>query len=231
MGRTSSKWSEHKHFWEHRAKQGTQEWLDARIGRITGSNSGAMADKSHFKKPKEMGLIIAGVVTEEFDEESLRRMNHGHQYEPKARAWYEKKYGCQATERGLCVSKTDNRFAASVDGDIIGTDGILEIKCPQKMYRPIEKYIQNVQNGWIPPANYCDHIWDTHICQMQQGMYVLNKKWCDYVVYCTSTEQIFTQRIHFDPVYWAKHMQILDKNYGLYIEPYLKQALSVPCRA
>jgi len=82
--------------------------------------------------------------------------------------------------------------------------------------------------GWKPPKNYTDHIWDAHYTQCQHGMAVLGKKWCDYIVYCNY--QIFKQRIVFDPKYWENHYSTIKKNYEIYIRPYLKNGYPiVPC--
>jgi len=213
-------WREYDNFWEHTAEQGTEAWKNARIGRVNGSNSGAITGKSRFKSPEETGKIIAGVETEIFSEEALERMNHGTKMEPLVRNWYEKEYNCSVLERGLCVLKSDVTIGASVDGDILNTDGIIEIKCPVKMYQPLLTYMENVEHGWKPEKEYVGHIWETHYCQMQQGMFVLNKKYCDYIVYCEP--QVFTQRINFNPEFWKEHYSVIKKNYNKYVLPYLK---------
>jgi len=215
-------WKDRGHYYEHSGKQGTEEWKEARIGRINSSNSRAMTGKSNFKTAEETGKIIAGIKIEEFTPEAIERMNHGTKMESPVRTWYEKTNNCKAVERGLCVLKSDIRIGASVDGDVLNSDVIIEIKCPVKMYRPILTYLENVDHGWKPEKGYHDHIWDSHFCQMQHGLFVLNKKFCDYIVYCSESSQVYTQRIEFDPVFWKDHYSILDTNYKKYIYPYLK---------
>lgn len=214
-------WVDRGTFWEHRASQGSEEWKKARMGRINSSNTGAMAGKSSFKNPEETGRFIAGVEVEEFSTKSLEAMNHGHQFEPICREWYEKTYKCKVLERGLCIPKNCDFIGASVDGEIIGTEGIIEIKCPKKMYRPILNYMNMKEQGWTPPINYYNHIWSTHLCQMMQAMFVLNKQYCDYIVYSTEDSKVFVQRVHFDPIFWNNHFEIIQTNYSSYIIPYL----------
>ena len=214
-------WTDHGAFFEHNAPQGTKAWKEARIGVCTGSVSGALAGNSRFKNPEETGKIIANVEEEKFTEEALERMNYGHKYEPEARKWYENAYKCKVLERNLCRSKEDFRIGASVDGDIINKNGIIEIKCPQKMYRPLISYMDMKASGWIPPSNYYDHIWPTHLDQCFHGMYVLKRDFCDYIVYCPEEGKIFTQRINFDLDYWNNHYAKLSTNYDLYVKPYL----------
>ena len=214
-------WIDRGSYYEHTAAQGTKPWGDARLGRVNSSNSGAMVGKSPFKTAEETGKIIAGVVEEQFSDKSIQAMDHGHFCEPRGRNWYEKTYDCKVIERGLCVSKEDFRFGASVDGEIVGKDGIIEIKCPKKMWNPILNYMNAKERGWKPPPNYYDHIYDTHLCQMMHGMAILKKSFCDYIVYSTEDNKVFVQRVHFDPEFWNNHYQILKKNYELYIAPYL----------
>ena len=41
---------------------------------------------------------------------------------------------------------------------------------------------------------------------MQLGMAILDKKWCDYVVYCPPENKVFVQRIPFNSDYWNNEM-------------------------
>ena len=214
-------WVNRGDFWECLAPQKSEEWLRARRGRVNGTDTGPLAGKSTFKTPEETGKIIAGIEEPVFLKENLEYMNHGVRSEPLARAWYEKNYKCKVLERGLCVPTWDTTIGTSVDGDIIGTDKILEIKSPRKMYGSILKYMDAISAGWKPPPNYYDHIFPTHFAQMQQGMRILNKAYCDYVIYSTSDAKVFTQRIAFDPIYWEKHYAIIKQNYDLYVKPHL----------
>jgi len=213
----SDNWKEHANYWEHSAPQGSEEWKNIRIGRVNTSDSGALVGESNFKTPEQTGKIIAGLETVPDN----AAMQHGHKYEPYARKWYEKQYNCKVKELGLCVCKWDITIGASVDGIVIDTDGIIEVKSPQKMYKPLQNYIDHVNRGWKPEAGYKDHIWKTHYSQMQHAMFVLNKKWCDYIVYCTSTGQIFTQRIKFDMEFWKQHYLKIKENYNLYVKPHI----------
>ena len=162
-----TKWIDHGTYLEYSAPQGDDAWLEGRKGRTTTSVSGAMANRSRFKTAEEQGRIIAGVYKEEFTPEAIERMAHGTNTEAEARNWYSKICGHNIEERGLIVPKWDCTIGASIDGDIIGTDGIIEIKCPIKMYYPLEQYMDQKKSGWSPPSNYYKHIWPTHFDQIQ----------------------------------------------------------------
>ncbi len=99
-------------------------------------------------------------------------------------------------------------------------EGILEIKSPVRMYRPLTNYIASQQLKQeqgittIPPQTastnpdihrqFFSHIWQTHFDQMQQGMAVLRKSWCDYVVY--TPKQMFCQRIPYCHQYYLQQL-------------------------
>lgn len=224
------KWIDHGPYWELTAPQGDDIWLEGRKGRTTTSVSGALANKSKFKTPEEQGKIIAGVVKEFFGEEELKRMSHGTATEPTARNWYSKHSNQRIVERGLIVPKWDPTIGASVDGDIVGTDGIIEIKCPAQMYYPLEQYMDQLKTGWVPRPDYFKHIWPTHYIQMQHAMAVMEKKWCMYIVYSTSDRSVFTQKIPFDQKYWDNHYKIITENYQKYVKPYLDGKYPImPC--
>ena len=214
-------WIDHGNYWELRAPQGDDIWKEGRLGRVTSSVSGAMGGNSIFKTPEEQGLIIAGVKEEIFTPEALERMSHGSSSEPMARDWYQSTITDPIVERGLIVPKSDPLLGASVDGDISGSDMIIEIKCPLSMYYPLEQYMEQLKTGWVPRPDYFKHMWPTHYIQCQHSMYVLGKKYCVYIVYCTTESKVFTQKIPFDPEFWDQHYRKIKENYDKYVKPHL----------
>jgi len=221
MSDSKYEWIDHGSYWELKAPQGDSIWKEGRLGRITTSVSGAMAGRSNFKTPEEQGLIIAGVKEEIFTSTELERMGHGTNTEPEARCWYSTSIPNQIAERGLIVPKWDLTLGASVDGDILNSDGIIEIKCPLSMYYPLEQYMDQLKTGWIPRSDYFKHIWPTHYDQMQHAMAVMGKKYCVYIVYCTVESKAFTQKIPFNPEYWENHYIKIKENYEKYVKPHL----------
>lgn len=229
-----SSWKDCGKFWTNTAPQGSIEWLAARKGliplkeilgkdyyttkitttegmlissRVTGSNFGSAAGVSKFTTPKELALYVSGLQEQKFTEESLKNMAHGTAYEPMAREWYENNTGLKVEEVGLAVPKWNIHLGSSVDGVVKGEKGILEIKCPKKMYGPLSDHINHLGTGWKPPNKYYhQHIWNTHYAQMQGGMAILDKEWCDYIVYSTSDCKVYTERIPFNKDYWEKRL-------------------------
>lgn len=147
-------------------------------------------------------------------------MEFGTLNEPIARQWYEKECGVKVEEIGLAVPKWDMRIGASTDGMVIGTDKIIEIKCPNKMYEPLKAHRLMKKMGMKPEKFHHSHIFDSHYAQMQGTMAVLGKKWCDYVVY-TPTD-VNVEEVEFNPDYWNNYLYPrLDSFIRTYLEPLL----------
>ena len=229
-----SEWVNRGNCWINLAEQGTEPWLHARKGkipvkyltntsespsnpsistiqtvnaRVTGSNYGAAAGRSRFSTRKDLALEIAGVKEKVFSEESKKNMAHGTKYELHARRWYEEHFGVEVEEIGLAVPKWNFHLGASVDGIVKGHKGIIEIKCPKQMYKPLKGHIKLREGGWTPTTKYYrSHIWPTHYDQMQGGMAILNMEWCDYIVYSTSDKEVYYERIPFNAKYWTEYL-------------------------
>lgn len=97
----------------------------------------------------------------------------------------DKPYTIEITVRGLIVHPVHCWMAYSPDGEVEETDdsGLLEIKCPRRMYKEIPWY-------------YYD--------QIQFGMFQLNKKWTDFFVWTKSQQTL--HRFQFNPRYWSEYM-------------------------
>jgi hypothetical protein len=211
------------------APQGSEDWLNLRKKHLTASNFGAAIGHSSFTDRGVLAHEILGIKIKTFWNHVTARLNHGHIYEPIVRDWYSKTYGVEVYEVGLAVPKWDERLGASLDGDM--GEGMIEIKCPQTMYKPLihkiagstedkegkeEKEERDI-NGY--PSEYA-HIWKTHYDQMQGAMKICDKKWCDYIVYSTTDAQIYLERISFNTEYWDKVMYPgINEFFTEYVEP------------
>lgn len=135
----------------------------------------------------------------------------GKDNEPKGRDWYELNFGVKVNEVGLAVPKWDNRIGASSDGEVEGTQGIIEIKSPLNLYRSLktEEVVET-------------RIMASHYDQMQGTMAIMNKEWCDYVVYPHLDDEVYVERVYFDSPYWEELYReltpFLDTNKDLFVE-------------
>ncbi len=127
----------------HTAPQGTQAWLDARRGVITGSRFKDCRDfkaltKADEKAGKKRGEPSAKLLAYAMDVARERvggkapevyanaAMRFGTEQEPIARAVYEARTGQWVEEAGF-ITTDDGRFGVSVDGRV-GDFGLVEIK-------------------------------------------------------------------------------------------------------
>jgi len=96
-------------------EQGTPEWLNARLGKVTGTRLAAVMGS----KVVRQGLInelIAEQLTELYEEVTPNAaMQRGTEEEPFAIKAYEKKFKCKTVEVGMCVSDEFDWLALSPD--------------------------------------------------------------------------------------------------------------------
>lgn len=150
--------------------QGTQEWLDARLGKVTGSNLVNVMmtpDKAGYRN--YMAALICERLTgasEEFVK--TKAMERGTELEPEARARYMIETGEIVQEVGLIDHPTISMFGISPDG-LVSQDGGLEIKCPNTA-----THLDTIESG-KPKREY--------ILQMQAAMACTGRKWWDFVSY------------------------------------------------
>lgn len=195
-------WKDCPKYWIHNANQGTAEWRQSRLGRITASDFGAVAGMSRFKTPEETLDYLTGKRVVEDNE----NMAHGRRFEPFVRDWYSQRYALEVKEYGLMVPKWDTHIGCSIDGEV-GEDGMIEIKCPKRMYYYL------AQDKKLPDWK---HIPETHFAQMQGCMAITGKQWCDYLVYSDSEKRIYKERIPFHEPFWNRLYQQLRDYYTKY---------------
>lgn len=120
-----------------RAEQRSEEWFEARLGRVTGSKAGCVWDKT------AKGLRTAGWTNyqDQLLAESLTGisaddvyvnfdMQRGIELEPIARRAVSKHIGLAIRETGFLAHKSI-RAGASLDGDIDDFRCVVELKCPK----------------------------------------------------------------------------------------------------
>lgn len=147
-------------------QQGTEEWLRVRLGKFTASSASTIAVNGKgletliFEKAEE---LISGQIKEGYKNADMLR---GNELEPKARNLYELETENIVNQVGFC--ELDEFVGCSPDG-MIGTDGLMEVKCPT-----FRVYYDYLTTGLVDTG----YMW-----QMQMQMFVTDRKWCDYVVY------------------------------------------------
>lgn len=188
--------------------QGSDAWLKSRSGVITASRfaearmkltratkngkAGDPAGKAiEYAWQVALERIAGEPVSPAFETWQMRR---GTELEPEARMTYEAWTGLLASEKGLILTD-DRAFGYSSDGQV-GDDGLIEIKCPANC--------QKIGDIWTNPEAAADE----YIDQIQGGMWITGRKWCDFIMYCPWLEpvgkELFRKRIERDDDYIAE---------------------------
>lgn len=214
-------WYEYNNFWIYSAPQKSEEWLKIRKGRITGSAVAENIGDSQYCSREDAILYTCGIKKKEFNDFALKAMSHGVKYEPIARDWYQNKFLTPnkmfVKEIGFLIPKWNNYIGYSPDGIVFNDDddktpiGLIEIKCPQKMYKDLNY-----------PKSDKSHIKREHYQQMHLGMAVVGVKWCVYIVFSTNDNKIYTEYINFDENYWEYMKNKINDTIINYIKPNLK---------
>jgi len=112
--------------------QRTQEWFEARAGKITASNFHKLAGVKGLGKGGETYLfeLIANEMGAMNDEVNAFALQYGTDMEPIAREYLCKALNVEVEEVGFITAKFDKEIGYSADGIIKEGNRGLEIKCP-----------------------------------------------------------------------------------------------------
>ncbi len=151
-------------------QQGSQEWLDLRLGKITASRvadimSNGRGGKTSQKAESYMNELISEILTGSQAEFYINAaMEWGNECEPQARAMYELQNDVDVVE--VAFIELNDYVGVSPDG-LVGEDGLLEIKCPTS-----KKQIDRA----LSDSYHADYK-----AQIQMQLWVSGRKWCDFV--------------------------------------------------
>jgi putative phage-type endonuclease len=115
-------------------------------------------------------------------------MQDGIETEAEARAAYAFRCDVDVTEVGIALHPTIKGTHASPDG-LVGTDGLVEIKCPQQ-----SGHLALLLGEPIPSKYIIQMQWQIRCCGD-------DRKWCDFVSYNPSfpaSMRLFIQRVSRD---------------------------------
>lgn len=173
--------------------QGGDEWLAARCGLLTASEMKliltptlkiAANEKTRAHVYELLAQRISGYVEPSFISDDMLR---GMDDEFYARELYAEKYA-PVTEMGFIANgKWGFTLGYSPDG-LVGNDGAIEIKSRRQKFQ-VQTIIENVgaDRGETIPPDY--------VLQIQTGLLVSERKWCDFVSYCGGMPMVVI-RVH-----------------------------------
>ncbi len=165
--------------------QGSEEWLTARRGKITGSRFKDARDKLKGGQPSKASIgyamdiareRIGGSAPPKFQNAAMRT---GTEQEPFARAMYEARTGHMVDEAGFYLSD-DGVFGLSPDG-LIDDDGVLEIKTMISS----DTLFTAVADGDV--SAYMD--------QCMGYLWLLGRQWVDLTLWCPDLNHMAIHRI------------------------------------
>lgn len=201
------------------------EWFKCRTGRITASSFGEINNR---RSTTATDCLVRDLFQCKTRTATPFQCAEGLRLEPLIREKYVE-YQQSQGHKGLCVKEKGfvidykNPFlGASVDGEVTdpaNTDypvGNLELKCkvfPAKIHEE-SNATRLLATLATKTNNLCLDLTDSgfklkkkhpYYAQLQRGMAVTRKHWCDFVVYTytSSAEDIQIERIYFDPSFWA----------------------------
>lgn len=187
--------------------QGTEEWFASRLGKVTASRvadviaktkSGYSASRDNYMAQ----LICERLTGQKGESFTNAAMQHGTDTEPLARSAYEALNGLLVEEVGFVQHPKIEMAGASPDG-LVGTEGMLEIKCPNTA-----THIDTLLNGTVPTK---------YIPQMQWQMACAQRQWVDFVSYdprLPQDLQLFVKRVEFN----ASYVAMLEEEVTLFLK-------------
>jgi predicted phage-related endonuclease len=155
-------------------EQRTPEWFAARAGRLTGSVADAVLAKlKSGGKPAARRDLLLQLAIEQLIGRPVEAngfisdaMQRGIDLEPAAFARYEAETGLVARKTGF-IADEELMIGCSLDGDINGLRGILELKCPKS-----STHVAYLKADRLPPD---------YVPQVLHNLWVTGAQWCDFV--------------------------------------------------
>lgn len=177
--------------------QGSEEWHSVRIGKVSASKIADLISKgkggaeSAGLRNYRAAILCERLTGQREETYTNGAMARGTELEPMARECYEFLTGATVEQVAFIDHPSIPMAGMSPDG-LSGTDGLVEIKCPNTA-----NHIDYLLSG-KPPVQY--------IPQMMFQMACSGRLWCDFVSYdprLSEELQLFVVRLYRDDSYIA----------------------------
>lgn len=163
-------------------QQGSEDWFNARIGRVTASSVGAILGLSPFRKRQD---VMRSMVREWHGALSEFTGNvateYGNMNEHLARTDYQLTTGNIVETTGFHTH--GSWLGASPDGFV--DDGLIEIKCPYSLRNGGE--FKSIKTQWH------------YLAQVQIQMFVTGREWCHFYQWSKDSSKL--EMVHYDHDY------------------------------
>lgn len=172
-------------------EQGTQEWLEARLGKVTASRVSDVIAKTRSgwgasRKNYMSQLLCERLTGQPQDSYSNAAMQWGTETEPQARDAYQFFMDHPVEQVGFVDHPSIPMSGASPDGLVLDT-GLVEIKCPNTA-----THLDTLLNGTLP---------EKYVTQMLWQLACTGREWCDFVSFdprLPPEHSFFCERIERD---------------------------------
>jgi predicted phage-related endonuclease len=187
-------------------EQGTTEWKQQRLGKVTASRvsdvvarirTGWGASRANYQA-ELLCERLTGVPAEHYTNGA---MQWGIDTELQARLDYQMMFDVEVEAVGFVPHPFIEMAGASPDG-LVGKDGLVEFKCPNTA-----THIATLLGGSVP-GNY--------VSQVQFQLACTGRQWCDWVSFdprLPPSMQLFCVRIHRD----QETIESLDKEVTVFL--------------
>lgn len=173
-------------------EQGTPEWHEIRLGKITASELSKVMSKGRKDEPSQTRLsymyqLISEIMTGAAPPDlNVSSVEWGRQMEGMAALVYS--LVCKEETKKVGFVEVDQYLGCSPDL-FVGADGMAEIKCPGS-----KKHVKYILEDKLPSA---------YKPQVQGGLWLCEKDWCDFISYDPRVEEnsLFEKRVYRDEEY------------------------------
>lgn len=184
-------------------EQRSQEWFDARRGKITASSVGAVLGFAPYTTADD---VLRRMVRQYHNAPSEFEGNiataWGEANEDTARGFYELTECVKVKPAGFVTHPKYAWLGASPDG-YIGDDGLVEIKCPFGL--------RKAENPQFKSINDQDH----YYAQVQLQMHCTGRLYCDFYQWTPHGDKL--ERVEYSEPYIKFMMPKLEAFYQLYL--------------
>jgi len=183
--------------------QGTEEWFQQRLGKVTASRISDVISKtktgvSTSRQNYLIQLVSERLTGKKTDSFTNKAMEDGVEREPIARKLYESKTNSIVTEVGFFDHPVIKNTGASPDGAVNAEEegkyaGLIEIKCPLET-----THTNTLMNKSIPSK---------YVPQMQWQLACTGARWVDFISFNPNFPeplQVFVKRLDRDDTYIAE---------------------------
>lgn len=178
--------------YHHNIMQGDDGWIAMRRGIITASEmkliitpslKTANNDKEKAHLYELAAQRITGYVESFYISDDMMR---GMDDEVDARVLYNEHYA-PVQEVGFITNDSLGFVIGYSPDGLVGDDGLIECKSRRQKYQ-IKTMLECIENNTIP---------DEYMIQIQTGLWVTKRKWCDFISYSGGLEMV-TIRVYPD---------------------------------